>query len=188
MCDNLVTIINKIINFHKFWNDTIKKIKDQKEQIINYLSEEKFDTLKFDSDNNYLTLLNDLGKEIPLDEDIFKEDEITKNKNKKKDEKAEIVNANININKEQGAVKDYVVTNHEEAIQKNRNDGIKSSDIDEKNNVIINYNSFEILELIGGGSFGKVFKVKLKNTQNIYAMKVLNKGYLIKKIITLCYN
>lgn len=39
-------------------------------------------------------------------------------KNKKKDEKAEIVNANININKEQGAVKDYVVTNHEEAIQK----------------------------------------------------------------------
>jgi serine/threonine protein kinase len=181
MCDNLVTIINKIINFHKFWNDTIKKIKDQKEQIINYLSEEKFDTLKFDSDNNYLTLLNDLGKEIPLDEDIFKEDEITKNKNKKKDEKAEIVNANININKEQGAVKDYVVTNHEDAIQKNRNDGIKSSDIDEKNNVIINYNSFEILELIGGGSFGKVFKVKLKNTQNIYAMKVLNKGYLIKK-------
>ena len=181
MCDNLVTIINKIINFHKFWNDTIKKIKDQKEQIINYLSEEKFDTLKFDSENNYLTLLNDLGKEIPLDEDIFKEDEITKNKNKKKDEKAEIVNANININKEQGAVKDYVVTNHEDAIQKNRNDGIKSSDIDEKNNVIINYNSFEILELIGGGSFGKVFKVKLKNTQNIYAMKVLNKGYLIKK-------
>ena len=181
MCDNLVTIINKIINFHKFWNDTIKKIKDQKEQIINYLSEEKFDTLKFDSENNYLTLLNDLGKEIPLDEDIFKEDEITKNKNKKKDEKAEIVNANININKEQGTVKDYVVTNHEDAIQKNRNDGIKSSDIDEKNNVIINYNSFEILELIGGGSFGKVFKVKLKNTQNIYAMKVLNKGYLIKK-------
>jgi hypothetical protein len=84
MCDNIVTIINKIINFHKFWNDTIKKIKDQKEQIIKYLSEEKFDTLKFDSDINYFTLLNDLGKEIQLDEDIFKEDEITKNKNKKK--------------------------------------------------------------------------------------------------------
>ena len=181
LCDNLVTIINKIINFHKFWNDTIKKNRDQKEQIINYLSEEKFDTLKFDSENNYFTLLNDLGKEIKLDEEIFKEDEITKNKNN--DEKAEKIDVdkNVNINKEQGRVKDYEVTNHEDAIQKNRNDRIKSSDIDEKNNVIINYNSFEILELIGGGSFGKVFKVKLKNTQNIYAMKVLNKGYLIKK-------
>ena len=37
------------------------------------------------------------------------------------------------------------------------------------------------MELIGGGSFGKVFKVKLKGTDKIFAMKVLNKGYLIKK-------
>ena len=37
------------------------------------------------------------------------------------------------------------------------------------------------MELIGGGSFGKIFKVKQKNTSKIYAMKVLNKSYLIQK-------
>ena len=45
----------------------------------------------------------------------------------------------------------------------------------------INFKSFEILELIGSGSFGKVFKVKLKSTNEIFAMKVLNKAYLLKK-------
>ena len=45
----------------------------------------------------------------------------------------------------------------------------------------INFKSFEILELIGSGSFGKVFKVKLKSTNEIFAMKVLNKSYLLKK-------
>jgi serine/threonine protein kinase len=91
------------------------------------------------------------------------------------------INSNININKEKEQPKDFEVKINEEVIQKNRSNVIKSNDIDEKNNIIINYNSFEILELIGGGSFGKVFKVKLKGTNNIYAMKVLNKGYLIKK-------
>ena len=44
----------------------------------------------------------------------------------------------------------------------------------------INYSSFEILECLGSGTFGKVFKVKLKQTRNIYAMKIINKKYLIK--------
>jgi tRNA A-37 threonylcarbamoyl transferase component Bud32 len=44
----------------------------------------------------------------------------------------------------------------------------------------INYSSFEILECLGSGTFGKVFKVKLKQTGDIYAMKIINKKYLIK--------
>ena len=183
ICDNLVIIINKIINFHRYWNNTIKKMKDKKEEIIKYLNEEKFNTLKFDFENNNFLLLNDMGKEIKLNESIFKEEETTKLKLNDKNDISEknSININININKEQGKVKDYEVTNYDEVIQKNRNNIIKSSDIDEKSKTIINYNSFEILELIGGGSFGKVFKVKLKGTDKIFAMKVLNKGYLIKK-------
>ena len=185
VCDNLVIIINKIINFHKYWNDTIKKLRDQKDEIIKYLNEEKFDTLKFDSDSNDFILLNDSGKEKKIDESIFKEDKNMKINeiNEKEDNISETksINSNININKEKEQPKDFEVKINEEVIQKNRSNVIKSNDIDEKNNIIINYNSFEILELIGGGSFGKVFKVKLKGTNNIYAMKVLNKGYLIKK-------
>ena len=185
-CDYLVIIINKIKNFHKFWNNTIKTMKEQKKQIIKYLNEEKFDTLKFDLDTSNFILLNDIGNEIKLDENIFKDDEnikinniINDNNDLNSDNK---LNLNININKEKGEeVKDYEVKINDEFIQKTRNNAIKSNDIDEKNNTIINYNSFEILELIGGGSFGKVFKVKLKGTDKIFAMKVLNKGYLIKK-------
>ena len=184
-CDYLVIIINKIKNFHKFWNNTIKTMKEQKKQIIKYLNEEKFDTLKFDLDTSNFILLNDIGNEIKLDENIFKDDENIKINNIINDNNDlnsdNNLNLNININKEKGEVKDYEVKINDEFIQKTRNNAIKSNDIDEKNNTIINYNSFEILELIGGGSFGKVFKVKLKGTDKIFAMKVLNKGYLIKK-------
>ena len=184
ICDQLVIIINKIINFHKYWNNAIKKLKSQKEQIIKYLNEEKFDTLKYDSDTNDFILLNDIGEEIKLNENIFKEDE-KKKINNNNVEDINKVNSDKNIknnnNKEKGEVKDYVIKVNDEVIQKNRNSIIKANDVDEKTNIIINYNSFEILELIGGGSFGKVFKVKLKGTDNIFAMKVLNKSYLIKK-------
>ena len=47
-----------------------------------------------------------------------------------------------------------------------------------KSNMDINY--FEILELLYVGSFGKVYKVKMKLNDNIFCMKVLNKKYLAK--------
>ena len=186
ICDYIVIIINKIINFHKYWNDTIKKIKNQKQKIINYLNEENFDTLKFESDSNNFILLNENGKEIELNENIFKEDEnlrLNQNLNNSKNDmnSDKNLNINLNINKEKGEAKDYEIKINDDVIQKSRNNKIKSNDYDEKNKLIINFNSFEILELIGGGSFGKVFRVKLKGTDKIYAMKVLNKGYLIKK-------
>ena len=57
---------------------------------------------------------------------------------------------------------------------------IKTEDYDKNTKTKINFNSFEILEKIGDGGFGKVFKVRQKKTNNIYAMKVLNKAFLIK--------
>jgi len=44
----------------------------------------------------------------------------------------------------------------------------------------ITFSSFEILDTLGSGTFGKVFKVKLKGTEEIFAMKIINKKYLIK--------
>lgn len=42
-------------------------------------------------------------------------------------------------------------------------------------------NDFQILKLIGKGTFGQVYQVKKKDTQRIYAMKVLSKKVIIQK-------
>jgi len=44
----------------------------------------------------------------------------------------------------------------------------------------ITFSSFDILEYLGCGTFGKVLKVKLKSNGQTYAMKIINKKYLIK--------
>ena len=43
----------------------------------------------------------------------------------------------------------------------------------------IGKSSFDILELIGSGTFGKVYKVKSLINKKVYAMKVLNKNFLL---------
>ncbi|EHN02000.1 Sch9p [Saccharomyces cerevisiae x Saccharomyces kudriavzevii VIN7] len=40
---------------------------------------------------------------------------------------------------------------------------------------------FEVLRLLGRGTFGQVYQVKKKDTQRIYAMKVLSKKVIVKK-------
>ena len=44
----------------------------------------------------------------------------------------------------------------------------------------IGFKNFEIIEPLGQGTFGKVFKVKKIGTEKIYAMKVLKKSVLVK--------
>ncbi len=45
----------------------------------------------------------------------------------------------------------------------------------------INIDSFDLLKVIGKGSFGKVYVVRKKNTNRIYAMKVLRKSQIISR-------
>ena len=45
----------------------------------------------------------------------------------------------------------------------------------------MNLKKFEIIGLLGIGGFGTVFKVKHILTEKVYAMKVMNKNYVIKK-------
>jgi serine/threonine protein kinase len=40
---------------------------------------------------------------------------------------------------------------------------------------------FELLKVIGKGSFGKVLQVRKKDTGRIYAMKILNKKHIIER-------
>ncbi|KAL3123881.1 hypothetical protein niasHT_009124 [Heterodera trifolii] len=46
---------------------------------------------------------------------------------------------------------------------------------------------FEVLKVIGRGSFGEVAVVRLTNTDKIYAMKILNKWEMLKRAETACF-
>lgn len=60
-------------------------------------------------------------------------------------------------------------------------DAYYRSEYPELNNSTVGLNDFEILKVIGKGSFGKVFQVKKTGENEIYAMKVLNKSVIKKK-------
>ncbi|XP_051908622.1 serine/threonine-protein kinase MRCK beta isoform X1 [Hippocampus zosterae] len=46
---------------------------------------------------------------------------------------------------------------------------------------------FEMLKVIGRGAFGEVAVVKMKQTESVYAMKILNKWDLLKRAETACF-
>lgn len=45
----------------------------------------------------------------------------------------------------------------------------------------ITFDAFEVIKILGSGAFGKVFLVRKKDNNNIYAMKALKKRNLIIK-------
>jgi len=53
--------------------------------------------------------------------------------------------------------------------------------IEEKPNSKIDFKSFEIMKILGAGAFGKVYMVKKKLDEKVYAMKALKKRDLIIK-------
>ncbi|XP_041094068.1 serine/threonine-protein kinase MRCK alpha-like [Polyodon spathula] len=46
---------------------------------------------------------------------------------------------------------------------------------------------FEILKVIGRGAFGEVAVVKMKNTERVFAMKILHKWEMLKRADTACF-
>lgn len=47
---------------------------------------------------------------------------------------------------------------------------------------------FEVIKVIGRGAFGEVCVVKLKGTDRVYAMKILNKWEMLKRAETACFH
>uniref|UniRef100_A0A0N5ADJ8 non-specific serine/threonine protein kinase n=1 Tax=Syphacia muris TaxID=451379 RepID=A0A0N5ADJ8_9BILA len=46
---------------------------------------------------------------------------------------------------------------------------------------------FEVLKVIGRGAFGEVAVVRMRNTEQVYAMKILNKWEMLKRAETACF-
>ncbi|CAF1261292.1 unnamed protein product [Adineta steineri] len=51
----------------------------------------------------------------------------------------------------------------------------------------INRNDFETIKTIGRGAIGEVIVVKMKNTEKIFAMKVMSKSEMLRKADTVCF-
>jgi serine/threonine protein kinase len=103
------------------------------------------------------------------------EDKTIEEENKEKKE-LEIGEQNKNNEKEKAKKKER---------RKNPNSQINENEEDAKlledsslNGIV--FSSFNILQTLGSGTFGKVYKVELKSNGNIYAMKIINKKYLIR--------
>ena len=152
-----VSMINRNICFVKFWDKVKVKFNHVKEQVDEYLKEIKFDVMRLDPYTGDIKLydingnLKTVQKKLLNDEDDEEEEE------------NDSFSGNNNI---------FDIHN------KNSNNEILIEDASIKKG--INFNSFEILSLLGVGSFGKVCKVRMKQTGKIYAMKILNKNFLIK--------
>ena len=157
-----VDVINRNINYAKFWDKVKEKFSNIKHQIDEYLHEIKYDKLYLDSNTGEIKLYDINGKlktiEVKQEEEEEEEDE---------DEENYINNNNINN------------INNINTININNNTETLIEDASQKQG--ITFESFEILSLLGSGSFGKVCKVRLKKTNEIFAMKILNKEFLIKK-------
>lgn len=46
---------------------------------------------------------------------------------------------------------------------------------------------FELVKVIGRGAFGEVCVVKMKKTDKVFAMKILNKWEMLKRAETACF-
>lgn len=46
---------------------------------------------------------------------------------------------------------------------------------------------FDIIKVIGRGAFGEVCVVRMQQTNNVYAMKILNKWEMLKRAETACF-
>ncbi|CAF4359365.1 unnamed protein product, partial [Rotaria sp. Silwood2] len=51
----------------------------------------------------------------------------------------------------------------------------------------LNRNDFEKIKTIGRGAFGEVVVVKMKNTEEIFAMKIMNKSEMLKRSDAACF-
>ncbi|OBA28833.1 Pkinase-domain-containing protein [Hanseniaspora valbyensis NRRL Y-1626] len=87
---------------------------------------------------------------------------------------------NLPLNLEEYTANSVRLYNHK-WIQISENGSKLNLTIDYKplSNKKLSIDDFELLKVIGKGSFGKVMQVKKKDTQKIYALKALRKAYIV---------
>lgn len=159
-CEKWIEIFNSAIIFNKFWSKLIVNNSGCSEYIFNLKDENiliEFEDIQKKKDKNSKTNKQEI-KGISQEKvgDSFTSEKSKNSENKKKRR----ANPYTKVAEEK-----------EEDVKLTEDSSLTKG---------ITFESFEILETLGSGTFGKVFKVCLKGTNNIYAMKIINKKFLIK--------
>ena len=167
-----VDMINRNINFVKFWDKVKIKFSNVKKQVDEYLKELKFDVMHLDSYNGDTKLYDINGNLKTVQKKLIEDEE-----NEEEEDESSSLDGNNNIFDLKLGSSNNIINTTPKKVEIEKNEIlIEDSTIKEG----ITFNSFEILNLLGIGSFGKVCKVRMKKTGKIYAMKILNKNFLIK--------
>lgn len=172
-CEKWIEIISASVIYSKYWLKMLQK-NTRVSEFLHAGKEENL-TIEWDATN-----------EEQFKNKIQRESLNNKNKNKLNDEESE-----KNSNTTNETVKSKKSSHGEKKKERRKNPYSQqnSSNNDEEDVKLledatltkgITFASFDILECLGSGTFGKVFKVKLKQTGDIYAMKIINKKYLIR--------
>ena len=74
-----------------------------------------------------------------------------------------------------------VVQKNEDIDEEDNIDNDNTEETEQALNIKVSYNDFQPLKLLGRGSFGEVLLVRLKATNKVYAMKILDKKVLKMK-------
>ena len=208
--DKWIKCINESVVYYKYWKKFQKKnqniedyLKMQKNN-IEFIDYKNGETRKIDEEESLEKGIRDNRKRKENNknytsninnDNIIKNENIIINNNISGNNiiNKEVFNNSLNLkrkesneNNEINSKKNIIQNNlkkvnysKEEEEEKN----ITKINIIQKNTKGIKFEDYIILSLLGTGSFGRVFKVKIKDdpNQKIYAMKIINKNLLIRK-------
>ena len=163
ICEKWIEIINMAIMYNKFW----KCLQEKDARVTEYFLKQKGETIELDNNDGKMFQITNNGRMVI---------------SKKQSENITSSNKSSNTQTEQNSSSN----NSTQQKKQRRPNPYTSMDKEEKlfeDSTLtkgITYESFEILDCLGAGTFGKVFRVRCKFDGEIYAMKVINKKYLIR--------
>ena len=183
--DRWIQCINESVVYYRYWkkfqkkNQNIKdylKLQNNNIEFIDFKSGEirKLDNNEKKNYKSKINIENDINnKKIHISDNIIKKEDDFILKNSK--------NYNIDKNKENNELN--IKTMKNENINSLKKEKLFNVNKNHTNKKGIKFHDYIIISLIGVGSFGRVFKVKLKDEpiEKFYAMKVINKNLLIRK-------
>lgn len=163
-------------NITKMGYNANKKYAGKYELINNSIVNQKLNTIKIDENDNINGYTSSMGS---TEESSLRE-------------KRSPVSSGASVEETKGSprlIPDKAKRLSQSPDERTQMSRLETGTLDEDQDV--GFKSFEILEVLGQGTFGKVFKVKKIDNGNIYAMKVLKKSVLarnkhLKYAITEC--
>ena len=188
ICEKWIEIINMAIIYTKFW-----KCKQEKDvRVTEYIMKQKGETIEIDYNTGDISQVTRDGKKSllnikPLSNDkTINSDCKSNNNSMNTSTNTSNNNSNNTINSSNSSNSNSIKRVDTKSKRNRRPNPYTAMENEEKlfedstQTKGITYESFEIIECLGAGTFGKVFKVRCKFDGEIYAMKVINKRYLIR--------